>query len=237
MMTKKKPVDASSKTLYWDVPKELGVPPDTLRLRLDFFHQAVEMTIIDGDTVDTRIVSAFDVATTLATSLSYGTGLLPENTLWWQNTRGGAVWAIYEPPRIRKVAILLKADKPPARFTIPMPGFIFLCSPGKPPWVYAVTEKPTKETDIVYKAPVLNVFENGRTCSGNNQFPHRVADIVENFFISFFSLEGDLMNRSIKYKDDVTRLWMFLNGKKKFPIEDLVKHGTVQDLMMTELGL
>src|SRR4030066_1240995 len=127
MTTKnEEPTDAPDKTLNWAVPEELGGPPDTLRLRLDFFHQAVEMTIFDGETIVTRIVSAFDVATTLATSLSYGTGLLPENTLWWQNTKGGAVWALYEPPRIRKVAMLLEADKPPARFTIPMPGLIFL---------------------------------------------------------------------------------------------------------------
>ena len=131
--------------------------------------------------------------------------------------------------------MLLEADKPPARFTIPMPGLIFLCSPGKPPWVYAVTRKPTKETDIVYKAPVLNVFENGRTCPGNNRYPHRVGDIVENFFISFFSHDGEVSNRSVKYKDDVTRLWMFLNGKKKFPTDDMVKHGTIHDLMMMEL--
>jgi len=86
----------------WCVPKELGIPVDSLRLRVDFFHQSTTLTSFDGDTVTTRQVDAMDIAHALSRELAVGTGLLPENTLWWLNSRDGQVYAIYVEPKIRK---------------------------------------------------------------------------------------------------------------------------------------
>lgn len=220
----------------WALPKELGIPPDPLRLRLDFHHQATVLTIFQGDTVITKPVDAMDVAHALASDLSFGSGLLPDDTIWWQNTRGGPVFAIYVEPKIRTLALQVSMKKPPKRFTIPLPGFIFLCSPGQPPSVFAVKKKPTKESDTVFKAPLANIFNDGRSCPGSNKYPARVADIVQSFFISFFSQTADLRNRSKKFPDNVLALWKDLDGKKKFPFDDLVKHGTVSDLMVMEMN-
>lgn len=218
----------------WAVPPELGVPTDPLRCRLDFHHQAVVMTLFEGETITTKLVSAMDVAHALASDLSFGTGLLPPGTIWWENTRGGPVFALYVEPKVRKLALQELAGKPPRRFTIPLPGFIFLCSPGQPPWVYAVKKKPTKETDIVYRAPLANIFANGRSCPDNHRYPVRVADIVQSFFMSFFSATADLRNRSQAFPGNIIQLWEYLDKKKTFPKEDLVKHGTVRDLMAME---
>lgn len=218
----------------WAIPPELGVPADPLRCRLDFHHQAVAMTIFEGESVNTKIVSAMDVAHALATSLSFGSGLLPLNTLWWKNTRGGPVFALYVEPKIRPVALQNVAQKPPRRFMLPLPGFIFLCRPGQPPWVYAVKNKPTKEGDIVYKAPLCNIYDDGRSCPGNHKYPIRVADIPQSFFVSFFSPTADRRNRSQHFPEDIVQLWKFLDKKKTFPKADLVKHGTVKDLMDME---
>ncbi len=218
----------------WAVPAELDVPPDPLRLRLDFHHQAVSLTIFEGEAVTTKLVSALDVATALASDLSFGTGLLPPGTLWWQNTRGGPTYALYVEPKVRKVALLVKANEPPRRFTIPLPGFVFLCSPGQAPWVFAVKKKPTKETDIVYKAPLCNLYENGRSCPGSHRYPERVADIVQSFFMSFFTREADRHNRSEMFARDVVGLWEYLANKKTFPMSDLVRQGTIKDLMVLE---
>jgi len=215
----------------WAIPTELDVPPDPLRLRLDFHHQAVALTLFEGEAVTTKLVSALDVATALANDLSFGTGLLPPGTIWWQNTRGGPTYALYVEPKVRKVALLEATDKPPRRFTIPLPGFIFLCSPGQPPWVFAVKKKPTKETDIVYKAPLCNLFSDGRSCPGDHRYPERVTDIVQSFFMSFFTRAADRRNRSQMFEHDVVLLWEYLDNKKTFPMKDLVRHGTVRDLM------
>ncbi len=215
----------------WAVPEELGIPPDQLRLRLDFFHQAVEMTFFQDETVTSKVVSAMDVAHALASELSFGSGLLPPNTLWWRSTRSGTVVALYEAPRIRILALQTNIKKPPKRYSIPLPGLIFLCQPGTPPWVYAVTRKPTKESDIVYKAPMANIFANGRSCLGSHKYPNRVADMAESFLTSFFSATADLHNRSVKFPQNVIHLWEFLDKKKTFPMTDLVKLGTISDLM------
>ena len=139
--------------------------------------------------------------------------------------------ALYVEPKVRKVALLEAIDKPPRRFTIPLPGFIFLCSPGQPPWVFAVKKKPTKETDIVYKAPLCNLFSDGRSCPGDHRYPERVADIVQSFFMSFFTRAADRQSRSQTFETDVVLLWEYLDNKKTFPMKDLVRHGTVRDLM------
>lgn len=218
----------------WAVPAELDVPADPLRCRLDFHHQAVVMTLFNPETVEKKIVSAMDVSHALASELSFGTGLLPPHTIWWQNTREGPIFALYVEPRVRTLALQELTDKPPRRFTIPLPGLIFLCSPGKPPWVFAVKKKPTKETDIVYKAPLCNLYQDGRSCPGNHRYPTRVADVVESFFISFFSATADLQNRSIRFPRNVIELWEYLDKKKTFPKADLVRHGTIRDVMQYE---
>ncbi len=215
----------------WAVPKELGIPADTLRLRLDFFHQSTVLTYFHDDIATTRQVDAMDVAHALARELSFGTGLLPDNTLWWKNTRGGPLFAIYVAPKVWRLALQEKIDKPPRRSTVPLPGFIFLCMQGQPPWVVACKKKPTKETDIVYHAPLANVFRNGRSCPGSNKYPTRVADIVQSFFVSFFSATADLQGRSKKYPKNVLDLWKSLEGKNKFPYDDLVDFAKVEDLM------
>ncbi|MBA7593771.1 hypothetical protein ES703_00704 [subsurface metagenome] len=221
-------------SVQWAIPSELEVPADPLRLRLDFHHQAVVMTLFDPETIERRIVSAMDVSHALASELSFGSGLLPPQTLWWENTRNGPIFALYEEPKVRRLALQESVSGPPRRFKIPMPGLIFLCSPGKPPWVFAVKKKPTKELDIVYKAPLCNVYENGRSCPGNNRYPTRVADIVESFFISFFTSAADVRNRSVMFPNNIILLWEYLDKKKRFPNDDLVKHGKVKDLMQYE---
>ncbi|MBA7632193.1 hypothetical protein ES703_39736 [subsurface metagenome] len=219
----------------WAVPESLKVPVDALRCRLDFHHQAVVMTLFDGDLVDTKVVSAQDVTHALATELSFGSGLLPPNTLWWSNTKVGPLVALYVEPKVRKCALLEDATKAPHRFTLPMPGFIFICLPGQAPWLYAVKKRPTKEKDIVYSAPLCNIFSNGRSCSGTHKYPNRAADMVNSFFTSFYTRAAHLSNRSLMFPQNVVDLWEHLDNKKRFPMADLVKLGTVRDLMAMEV--
>ena len=219
----------------WAVPEELGIPPDPLRLRLDFFHQAVTMTYFDGDVVDTKLVSAMAVAHALASELSFGTGLLPDNTLWWSNTPQGPVVAVYADPQVWKVALQVSLDKPARRFQVPLPGLVFLCAPSRPPWVYAVKKRPADPADEVYKAPLCNVFANGRSCPGSHNYPNDVRQTVRSFFLSFFSIAGDLRDRSLMFPGSVVQLWEFLDKKKKFPLDNLVEFCTIADLMRVEL--
>ena len=219
----------------WHLPEKLDVPPDPLQMRLDFHHQVVVMHVFDGELAATKIVSAMDVAHALSRELSYSTGLLPKNTLWWSNTPEGPVFALWEEPKVWKVALQEHLNQAPRRFTLPMPGLVFLCSPGKTPWVFATKRRPAKMSDIVYRAPLCNVFQSGRVCPGNHRFPRDVGQVPDSFFRSFFSPTADLQNRSAKFPQSIVNLWEFLDGKRKYPLADLVKHGRVQDLMQMEM--
>ena len=219
----------------WVVPEKLGIPPDKLRARLDFFHQAVVLSFYDAEVVTTKVVSAMDVAHALANDLSFGTGLLPPSTLWWRNTKSGPVFALYVEPKIWKVALELEVKSAPRRFSLPMPGLIFLCYPSRPPWVFAVKKKPTKMGDPVYNAPLCNIHDDGRSCAGTHRYPARVSDIAHSFFTSFFTASAGLQHRSLEYPENIVRLWEALDGKKRFPMKDLVKIGTIKDLMDMEM--
>lgn len=232
---KKKRKTETAPPFQWAVPENLKVPPDPLRVRLDFHNHAVVMHVFEGDVAGVQVVSAMDVAQALLRELPSNTGLLPKNTLWWANSREGPVYALWEEPKVWKLALQVGALEKPHRFVCPMPGLIFLCTPGQTPWVFAMKRRPTKETDIVYRAPLCNIFDSGKVCPGSHKFPMEVSKIPDSFFRSFFSPTADLSNRSVMFPQNVVNLWEFLNGKTKYPMSDLVKMGTVKDLMAMPL--
>ena len=215
----------------WVVPKELQIPKDPLQLRLDFYANAVVLTEIGKNSQTCRIVSAADVAHALARELSYGSPVLGPHVLRWVNTPGGEMFVLWEEPQIRKVALQTVALGEPRRFTIPLPGLIFVCrNGGHPPSVFAAKRRPTKESDVIYKAPVPNVFNDGRVCPGTHTFPLDVKNVPDSFWRSFFSPTADLHDRSKRFPGNIVKLWEYLDGKAKFPMNDLVEHGTLGDL-------
>ena len=215
----------------WAIPKKLNVPDDPLRLRIDFHNHAVRMYRFEGEVVGTKGVSAMDIAQALSRELPSNTGLLPKSILWWANSREGPVFALWEEPKVWKLALQETALQAPRRFECPMPGLVFLCTPGKNPWVFAMKRRPTKQSDIVYRAPLCNIFDSGRVCPGNHKFPMDMAKVPDSFFRSFFSPTADLRNRSVMFPENVVHLWEFLDKKKKYPMDDLVRMGTLVDLM------
>lgn len=214
------------------LPQSLRVGRDRLLLRLNFYGECIVMETFAAGGGAYKLVSPHDVAHALAEELSFGTGLLPENTLWWSNTKHGVVTAIFVEEGKRRLAIQESIDKPPKRYDIPLPGLVFLCRPSCAPNVYAVTHRPEGPKDRVYKAPFPNVYDSGASCGGSNRYPAQAGEIPDSFLRSFFSEAGlsQWGGRSKKHKS-VMALWKALNGKDKYPLDDLVYHGTIADLM------
>jgi len=150
--SKRKNKTVAGQPFSWAVPKKLNVPDDPLRLRIDFHNHAVRMQAFEGEVVGTKLVSAMDLAQALSRELPSNTGLLPKSILWWANSREGPIFALWEEPKVWKLALQEAALGAPRRFECPMPGLVFLCTPGKTPWVFAMKRKPTKQSDIVYRA-------------------------------------------------------------------------------------
>ena len=160
----------------------------------------------------------------------------PDDALWWNQGETGQVVALWRPPQVWSVALQREAFKPPARLRLPMPGLVFVCSPGRAPWVYAATQRPTHPEQQLFQAPAFNVFGDGRVCPGSHRFPEEVDLIPEGFFQSFFSLTGDTLDRSKKYPKNLIALWEEIDGKNEYPMEDLVPQCTVAHAMAVSEG-
>jgi len=183
-----------------------------------------------GIITTTRMIDPREVALALLREIPLSSGILPEGALWWYHGKDGAEIAFWCPPQVWPAALQLEAFKPPARYKLPMPGLVFICKPGSPPRVYAAKRRPQTLQDNLYHAPLFNVFSDGRTCQGTHKFPDDVSEVPNSFFTSFFTAEADWQRRSTKYPQNLKALWDEINGKKRFPLRDLVFFGKVEQV-------
>lgn len=219
------------KEFRWALPEGLDVPPDKLSLRMDIFHETILLHQFGEDGTTTRVVSALDVARAFTRDIRLHSGVLPEGALWWSMGPEGEEVALWRSPRVWRVALVVEAFQPPRRFALPMPGLVFVCSSGRPPRVYAAKRRPASPAWPLYHAPLFNLFGDGRSCAGTHNYPDRVGEAPESFFQSFFTREGDARGRSKKHPDNLLALWEELDGKKSYPIRDMVTFGTVEQVM------
>lgn len=187
--------------------------------------------LVEKGIITQKMVSAREVALAFMRNTPMKSGLLPRDTIWWEQGREGLQVAIWKSPRVWPAALKVSVTAPPERFKLPMPGLIFICSPGRPPSVFATKKRPEGPNTMIYRAPMFNVFDSGNTCGGSNKYPQNVAEIPESFFLSFFTMEAAYGNRSVKHPDSLYALWKEINGKKKYPLGDLVPCGKVGDIL------
>ena len=223
-------------TTQWSLPGPADTPRDKLSLQLEVYDETILLRGFEGDSAWVRTVSADKIANVFTQHLGFSSGLLPRDALWWNQGETGQVVALWRPPQVWPVALQREAFKPPARLRLPMPGLVFVCSPGRAPWVYAALGRPTDLEQQLYRIPAFNVFGDGRVCPGSHRFPEEVGQIPESFFRSFFSLTGDSRNRSKKHPDDLHALWEELDGKSEYPVEDLVPQCTVAQVITASQG-
>ena len=220
----------------WSMPEPADMPRDRLNLQLEVYSETLLLRGFEGESVWVRTVSADEIANVFIQHLGFSSGLLPQDALWWNQGETGQVVALWRPPQVWAVALQREAFKPPVRLRLPMPGLVFVCSPGRAPWVYAALERPTDHEQPLYRMPAFNVFSDGRVCTGSHRFPEETAEIPESFFGSFFSMTGDSRNRSKKHPDNLHALWEELNGKTDYPIEDLVPQCSVAQAIEVSQG-
>ncbi|MGV0976385.1 MAG: hypothetical protein ACOYBO_10695 [Azonexus sp.] len=151
------------------------------------------------------------------------TGLLPANTLFWQQRGGQMQIGVWIEPRT--VTINIRRSKL-EQWTIPLPGMIFLGS-GKQYAVYAATERPAHASDRVYRCPLPNVYPDGHICQGSVPFPVCAIDTIDQAVRLFFESEfnQDLAGQAL------IELLKSLNGKHTFPIAQLRQTGTLAEVM------
>jgi hypothetical protein len=189
------------------------------------------MHVIEDGVIQGRIVSAEDISRALSRQIGVSSGFLPPDTIWWRQLPDGPEVAIWRKPQITRVALQEEMFAPPARLALPMPGLLFLCSPGRPPWLWALKRRPSSPEDILYQAPCFNIFASGESCPGTHRYGQDVGKIPEEFFTAFFSRAGDSTGRSQKHRGNLKALWLELDGKKRYPNHDLVQFGRIGQVM------
>ena len=162
---------------------------------------------------------------------SFNSGLLPKDALWWKQTKDGVHVALWRPPQIWPVALQEEPFVPARRFRTCrcLADLCLLCR--KPPYIYAAKRRPQSIRDFIYKAPLYNVYEAGNSCTGTHRYPQDINQVPESFFTAFFTKAAVSGNRSQKYPDDLLKLWEEIDSKRKYPMDDLVRIGTIGDLL------
>ncbi|MDP2949733.1 MAG: hypothetical protein Q8P22_09390 [Chloroflexota bacterium] len=217
----------------WAVPPKMNLPPDELRARIDIHNETIVLRIFDKGTAVVKPVSALDVAQAFFAEIPLSSGILPAQALWWASIREGREVAIWIPPKVWPVAVQLEAFKPPRRLRVPMPGLVFVCQPSRPPRVYAAKRRPTGPKAQLYHAPLFNVFQDGRTCAGTQHYSHDIGKHPWEFMASFFTHAAHVQGRSKRYPKDLVALWEELDGKRRYPLGDLVSCCKVENVAPT----
>ncbi len=220
----------------WMLPGAADIPGDSLKVQLEVYDETILLGGFEGESVWVRTVSADEIASAFTRHMGHSSGLLPHDALWWSRGETGCSVALWRRPQVWPVALQREAFKPPARLRIPMPGLVFVCSPGRAPWTYAAMSRPTDPDQMLYKMPAFNVFGDGRVCPGSHNFPDEVGLIPESYFESFFSLTGDTQDRSKRHPDNLWELWEELDGESEYPLEDLVPQCTVAQAIAASGG-
>lgn len=201
--------------------------PQHPRLRLDFYPTAVLMSRWEKDGRLTAYpVSVHDVVSA-CTHVDLSSGLLPPNTLFWKQQANQVMLGIYVPARRWKV------QTEEQQYNVPMPPFVFVGN-GTSYRIFAVTKRPRNEHDQLYHAPCPNVHTTGgmlrlrsaQACQGSTSFPVCSGQTIQQALHLF--LEGSLFNADLSrgkcqsHPEDVRPLWQELDGRKKFPLAELV---------------
>lgn len=200
-------------------PLPVTPQPQLPRLRLDFYNTAVLLSRWEDDgRLVTHPVSVHDVVSA-CTNVELSSGLLPANTLFWKQRANQGMLGIYVPGRCWHVQTEEQS------YHIPMPPFVFVGG-GSSYRVFAVKKRPLNEAEPLYHAPCPNIHTSGGICQGNTPFPICSPQTIQQALHLF--MEGSLFNADLSrskcqsHPDDVRALWAELDGRKRFPLSELV---------------
>lgn len=188
--------------------------------RLDLYTDfAVLSKFLAGEVTEKYVVDPAEVAAALA-GIDLGSGLLPENCLFWSKKGGWDRLGIYLPPKTWLVTV----RNEPRAWRVPLPGLI-LTGHEYSYSLWAVAERPADRQAPLYLAPCPNVSLEG-VCRGSAPFPRAGATTLWQAVDAYFSskFNRDLSNhKSRAYPDCVLDQWQALHqaGAEVYPPDDL----------------
>lgn len=216
----------------------VGVYP---QLRLDFYETAVLMSrwMADGRVVTHPIAVADLVGA--CSQVHLRSGLLPPDVLFWRQRGDQTLLGVYVAAQRWRVQVEMTSGvalTDNAALTaghIPLPPLLFV-GQGTAYHIFAVRRRPLDEWEPLYAAPCPNVHSDGGICQGNTPFPVCAAESIHlalRLFLEGSAFNGHLsQGKSVREGEDVRRLWAKLDGRRRFPVGELVAMGRhLRDLL------
>jgi len=165
-------------------------------------------------------VEPAEVARVLSVNVEISTGLLPPDVLWVNVNGATRIIAGYRPPQV--TGIWLEGSETPLR--IPLPGLILIHRESHSE-LYAVKGDPRDPSTVLYVTPLPNV--NGSVCWGTVPIPplsdNDLAPVWTNLLGSRFANHA-ATGKSRKHPTDIRKLLISIEGRKRYPLSDLVAH-------------
>lgn len=191
-----------------------------LLARLDLYSESIVMTRYgqDGQPATAYELAPRDLAQAFS-GMTLATGLLPVDCLFVTRHSGHEQVGVYIPPARQTLHLAGETVE------IPLPGLIFVARGGADYAVWAVKARPSEPSERLFRAPLPNVYPDGKICPGNVAFPvggvRTIRQAVKLFFGSEFN--GDLAHgKSQKYDGDIRQMWAEVAGLDEYPLADLM---------------
>ena len=171
-------------------------------------------------------VEPAEFARVLSANVEISTGLLPPDVLWVNVNGATRIIASYRPPQI--TGIWLEGSDTPLR--IPLPGLVLIHGNEKGrSELYAIKDDPRNPATVLYVTPLPNVY--GSVCWGSVPIPavkeNDLTPVWTNLLGSRFANHA-AGQKSKKYPADIRKLLLSIEGKKRYPLDDLVHHENFQ---------
>lgn len=227
-------------------PAAAQLPPEAFdsqpTAQLTFTAETLWLTRFDeqGQRLATYPIKVADAAAAFRNEagLSVATGILPADTLFYQQAQGKpARIGIWLPAGTRRLSWAV--GKRTRHLAVPLPGLVFV-GQGAQFSAWAAKSRPSKDSDPLFQAPLSNVNGAGLICHGNVEFPNASPDKMLAAAAAF--LESNFNDhlddgRVAKQEGSLLSFLLALDGKRSFPADRLQPAGlTVGQAMRGERG-
>jgi PRTRC genetic system protein B len=151
-------------------------------------------------------------------------GWLPEGVIRSGLGPSGPFLVKYIPPRRHTLALGALRGTAVRSVNVPLPALVF-AGAQTTYYVWALREEAFSPTADLYRAPLPNVYEDGRICFGSNRPPQVSSQSIGEAWRLFIEspFNGDLAaNKSARHSRDVRAQLFALDDVNQYPVDDLL---------------
>jgi PRTRC genetic system protein B len=222
-----------------DSPRLAEVLAEAPQLVLSFYSYGVLLRKQTEHGQTEYPVNPAQLAEALAARVRFSSGLLNKNTLLIQQEGVKKLIIEYRPARMS--GLWIEGLDEAVRVPLPPLLLIALYSGGWRFHTYAVKRRPTTLDELLYHAPLPNVFNEGHICWGSLRLPEVANNDLKPIWTAFLGSSfgnHSVSDKSRAHPNDVRHQLLALHQRqaKRYPLGDLVAHKVTLARLLAEKG-